>query len=121
MVSAISKDSRIEIRKSFLGTSVSYRATGSKIKVFKAECSAECGQQMERVLKSTDASLEKTVQTTAQFKETPMGHYMLEGLVSADHEYVALRLYRFVELSYSPVTELKVYEGAKAQIVSRLF
>lgn len=123
MAKAISQDSRVSITKTMLGlcSKVIYLPTGSSIKVFKAECSIETGRQMERIIKSTDATFDQVVTAADKFKEATLGNYLLEALVSADHEFVALRLYRFADLKYSPITSLTVFEGRKAKKVGKLF
>ena len=122
-VRALSQDSRILISKTFLGlgTKVTYVPTGSSVKVIKAECSAETGRQMESLLKSSGAAFDKTLAATPKFVETSPGNFLLEGLLSADHEYVALRLYHYADFKYNPATDLVVYEGEQARKMAALF
>ncbi|MBQ7742708.1 MAG: hypothetical protein IJT90_07290 [Bacteroidaceae bacterium] len=123
MAKALSKDSRIEIKKGFLGmgATATYTTTGSKLQVIKAECTLECGQRMERIINSKDAALDKQLSVATKFKETVPGQCMLEAVVSADHAFVAMRLYRFTELGFAATTDLAVYEGDTARKVAQLF
>ena len=52
--------------------------------------------------------------------ETPNGNYILEACVSRDGTYVALLLLQYKQLDYEPVTDVLVYEGESAQIISRI-
>lgn len=120
IASTLSSDARIQIKKSFLGTKVTYQPTGCSIKSSKKEYSVEDGEKIQAILSQPeDALLGNTDQKP--FTEAGLGNYKLELCLAADRQFAALRLYRFSELCYTPVTDLKIYEGKAAERVAALF
>lgn len=121
MGTAISQDPRISIKKSLFSTRLVYVPTRSSVKIFKTECSAEMGRQLQKLLTCPDAELAEAVRSIGRFEKTPLGNYQLQGCLSADHQFAVLQLYQYSALSYVPVSELRIYEGAAAQAVGALF
>jgi len=118
----ICADNRVYISKSWLGlkTTVKSVSTGSVIVAKKIELSLQDGDSLRRVLQSSDEMMLKSLETF-HLKETPNGNYMLEACVSRDETYVALLLLQYKQLDYVPVTNVLVYEGENARIISRMF
>ena len=46
-----------------------------------------------------------------------MGQFRLEAAYAQDGAYLALQLFRFVDFTYSPQSEMVVYEGDDAKAV----
>lgn len=117
----ISTDSRISIKKGFLGfgTKVVYNPTLSKVKAFKKEYSPVDGEIIYLLLNLPIAQLiDKNIQ---KIPESSMGHYLLEGCLSQDHMFVALQLSRYINFCYEPVSDVKIYEGTEAEKIALLF
>lgn len=43
------------------------------------------------------------------------GNVMVDMMLTADHEFVALQCLRYQQLAYTPVTEVYTYEGVEAR------
>lgn len=123
MADAIFSNDKISLKKSFMGfgTSVVYTPTGSKIKAIGEEYSQDAGNKIEAVINAKDENLEAAVNAAAGIKAIAMSTIRLEGCISDDHEFVALQLLAYKDLRYSPITDIKIYEGKSAEIVSKLF
>ena len=123
MADVIFSNDKISLKKSFMGfsTSVIYTPTGSTVKAFGEEYSQDAGNKIEAVINAKDENLEAAVNEAAGVKPSAMSTIRLEGCISADHEFVALQLLSYKDLRYTPITDVRIYEGKSAEIVSRLF
>ena len=104
-----------------LSTSVIYTPTGSTVKAIGEEYSQDGGNKIEAVINAKDENLEAAVNEAAGVKPAAMSNIRLEGCISADHEFVALQLLAYKDLRYTPITDVRIYEGKAAEIVSKLF
>ncbi len=120
MSSDLVNDSRISVKKSFFGlsTSVVYLTTNSKVKALKKEYDPDNGNMLKCVLTADKAKQPAMLAGLESLAETHLGNYMLEMCVSDDHQFVALRLFHYQELRYTPVTPLLTYEGEDASLVA---
>ena len=84
----------IEVKKGFLGlsTKLIYKPTNSEVKIKENEYSAEDGKKLETILAS-----------------------------KPEDQFAAAMLLSFKDLSYTPVTDLRVYEGKAAEAFAKLF
>ncbi|BCS85953.1 hypothetical protein prwr041_18460 [Prevotella herbatica] len=123
MADAIFSNDKITLKKSFMGfgNSVVYTPTGSKIKAIGEEYSQDAGNKIEAVINAKDENLEAAVKEATGVKSAAMSSIRLEGCISDDHEFVALQLLAYKDFRYSPITDVRIYEGKSAEIVSRLF
>ena len=123
MAEAIFANEKISVKKSFMGlsTSVVYTPTGSAVKAIGEEYNQEDGNKIEAVINAKDENLEVAVKAAAGVKPAAMSNIRLEGCLSADHEFVALQLLAYRDLRYSPITDVRIYEGKAAEMVSKLF
>ena len=48
----------------------------------------------------------------------PNGNYCMELCVARDGSFCAVQLFRYAELEYVPITEVKTYEGHEAELLS---
>ena len=124
MADVIFSNDKISIKKSFMGlsTSVVYTPTGSTVNAIGEEYSQDGGNKIEAVINAKDEEdLEVAVNAAAGVKPSAMSTIRLEGCISADHEFVALQLLSYKDLRYTPITDVRIYEGKAAEIVSKLF
>ena len=118
----ICADARVCVSKSFMGlkTTVKYVPTGSVVDVKNYELSVQDGGCLLHILHSSRDKLLNEMETF-RLKEVPNGNYKLEACVSQDGEFVALLLLHFKDYSYERVTDVLVYEGEDAKIISKMF
>ena len=123
MAEAIFANEKISVKKSFMGlsTSVVYTPTSSAVKAIGEEYNQEDGNKIEAVINAKNENLEVAVKAAAGVKPAAMSNIRLEGCLSADHEFVALQLLAYRDLRYSPITDVRIYEGKAAEMVSKLF
>lgn len=112
----------IEVKKGFLGlsTKLIYKPTNSEVKIKENEYSAEDGKKLETILASKPEDMADAIgKHPVSVKE--LGNARLEACVSSDRQFAAAMLLSFKDLSYTPVTDLRVYEGKAAEAFAKLF
>lgn len=112
----------IEVKKGFLGlgTKLIYKPTDSVVKIKENEYSAEDGKKLETILAAKPENLDDTISKNPVYVKE-LGNARLEACVSSDHQFAAVMLLSFKDLSYSPVTGMHVYEGKAAEAFAKLF
>lgn len=115
----LSNDSRVSVKSSFFGIFCTpvYQPTHSKISSLKKEYAQEDGGKLERILNANSTDKAQKIANIASLKEAPLGNYLLELCHSDDKQFVALRLFKFSQMVYQPVTELYTFEGDEAQLI----
>ena len=122
MWNTICADARISISKSLFGlrTTATYTPTNSVIDANTFEYSPADGERLKRLL---DTPCEKLAASIGDYHPKPAvnGNYMAEVCTSRDGAFLAVQLLQFINLSYSPVTGVLVFEGDAARTVRQLF
>lgn len=121
MSSDLAKDARISVSKSFFGlcTKAVYTPTQSPLTARRREYSVEDGGRLARALKADKPA--QQLAALGHIEEVGCGNYLLECCLSADHAFAALRLYRYEQLRYEPVTGICIFEKEEAATVASLF
>ncbi len=115
----LSNDSRVSIKNSLFGLccTATYTPTDSKLISKKIEYSQEDGGKLERALSAKADSRQQTFSNMGKLPEAHLGNYLLEMCYSADHEFVALRLFKFSQMLYQPVTDTCIFEDGDAETI----
>ena len=123
MGKAVSGHIHVAIKKSFfwLKQTGIYTPTMSPIEVRIYDFNQDLGRRIEKMLNSTEDKLEEAVKDIGRINSVTIGNVQLEVCLSQDHQFAALQLFRYAELMYHPVTQVKFYEGEKAALISTLF
>lgn len=121
MAEALSNDSRINISRGFLGlkTNLTYAPTSSKINLKVNEYAPDMEGRLTQLLQTDGKAMRSEVEK-GKLPTVAVGPFRLEIACSQDYEYLAVQLFRFSNFNYSPMTEMKVYEGDDALAVSAL-
>ena len=119
MSKRIAKDDRVSINKSLFGllSCAVYKPTSSKLTARKIEYRKETGEKIEDALKLPKEKQAEQLAAIGKLPRTTLGNYLLEECHSADNSFAALRLYKFTEMSYQPVTEVCYFENDAAKTV----
>ena len=117
MAEAIAQDSRISIKKTLFGQKATYIATGSAVKAYKHEYSAENGEVIKQLLKCPSEQVEAFVSETPRPSLTGVGPLLLEICASCDKQFAALQAFTYYDLSYHPIQDIRVFEGKAAESV----
>ncbi len=122
MGKSVTKHPNISIQTSFFGlcTTRIYTPTGSKVRPLTHDYSPETGRILESILDCDKNQLEAMLQRKSEIAETTLGNMRLEVALSDDHQFVAVQLFRFVNLLFEPVTDVKFYEGREAELIAGL-
>lgn len=118
----ICNDSRISIQKSFFGlrTIANYRPTNSVIEVHTYGYSPSDGSYIKHILE-TPGSMPTQIANGFKPKPIANGNYQAEVSMSADRNFLAVKLFQFERLNYVAVTDTLVFEGESARALSGLF
>ena len=113
---------QIQIKKTLFGllTKITYVPTGSSIRVKQNEYNADAGVLLQNILSADGDKAVKLLQEE-DIRPGVIGSIRLDACLSDDHQFVALQLLRFSDLTYQPITKMKVYEGGVAEAFCKLF
>ncbi len=120
MGAEVLNNNNITTRKSFFGETVIYTPTGSKVKGHQFEYTASDGQILQSLLNAPEAKLEKLVEGARGKLAVAIGSTRLDMCVSADRQFAAFQLFKFLNLTYQRDSEVKIYEGASAKLLADL-
>ena len=122
MWDTIRTDKRININKSFFGlrTTAVYNPTNSEIDAMTAEFSPADGNELKRILESPHNQMAAATENFHP-KHIANGNFLAEVCASRDESFVAVQLHQFMRMSYEPVTDVLVFEGADAHLIKQLF
>lgn len=121
MAGSLSALSQIEIKKSWLGlkTDIIYVPTHSSIRVIQNEYDATNGKALQQLIQSTANDLvEKAAKS--DIKKASIGNVRLDACISADNQFAAIQLLHFIDLTYTPIMDMKVFEGEQAEALIKV-
>ena len=121
MAGAVSSHENIIIKKSLFSTKAVYAPTQSGIKAKILEYSQTEGERLERLLGMPIDKMMDEIQHKGKPVAGAVGNFRLEICLSADSQFCAMQLFRFLELTYRPVIEPLFYEGSDADKAAQLF
>jgi len=112
----------ISVNKSLFGlrTNVVYMPTSSEVKGFTREYATVPGQRVEALLATDPSQLERVVEGMDKIEGNDIGTMRLEGCVSNDRQFAAFQLFTYSQYLYKPLTEVKIYEGHDAELISKV-
>ena len=121
MAGAVSSHENIIIKKSLFSTKAVYAPTQSGVKAKILEYSPTEGERLERLLNMPIDKMMDEIQRKGKPVAGDVGNFRLEVCLSTDRQFCAIQLFRFLELTYRPVTEPLFYEGSDADKAAQLF
>ncbi|MGM9812763.1 MAG: hypothetical protein ACI30V_07935 [Muribaculaceae bacterium] len=123
MTDKVIENENIDIRESFFGLvkRAYYLPTESKINVSLKDLDIETGIRVKKLLDSHNDNLKEDVAELGEVKESPISNMRLEVCVSCDGQFAAFQLLRFMGIDYRPITDVRIFEGADAELVSSVF
>ncbi len=120
MAQALSQNQHITIKKSLFGTKALYAPSQSKLEVSIVEYTPTEGERLERLLALPIEKIAAELQAKGKPSATSVGQYRLEAVVSADHQFAAVQLFRFTDFSYNAVSQLVCCEGNEVETLCKL-
>lgn len=119
MAQMLSQQGLITVKSSFFGLKKSYIyvPTGSMLSGITNEYNPQEGEQLIRLAQLSPEQMNTEVTAKGKPQPTPVGHIRMELCASADHQYVAFSIYRFVDFAYQPIFPPRCFEGAQAELV----
>ena len=120
MAAALSSYTNITIKKSLFSTKAVYEPTQSTVEPIVLEYTPTSGENLAHLLSLPLDKMAEQIKLKGKPAIAPIGHFHLEVCLSADHQFCALQLFRFMDFSYSPVFETRFYEGKDVETIVKL-
>lgn len=119
---AVTAHEHIYVKQRFLGfsTKVYYKPTLSLVDCTRNYYTLSSGNEIQQFLLKFQSDPKCAEKTHLSMHYDPNGNYSLEMCASRDGLFVALQLFRYSELSYNAVTDIKIYEGKEAELLYRV-
>ena len=123
MAKTITDNTNIEIVKSFwgLGKKLVYKPTQSKVNL-SIKCFTPEVEHSVMALLSTPAKAlaDAAKRLGPKIKAVDVSSCRLEACVSADRQFAAYQLFRYVDFGFQPISDVVTFEGEAAQIVTNI-
>lgn len=113
--------SNITIQKSLLGEKVIYTPTGSRVKAYQREYASSDGQLLQRIFNASDDQLEGLVEKARGVVKSAIGSTRVDMCISADRQFAAFQMFKFLNLSYQRDGNVRIFEGYTANLIADLF
>lgn len=121
MAPQVLNHSNITIQKSLLGEKVIYTPTGSRVKAYQREYASSDGQLLQRIFNASDDQLEALVEKARGVVKSAIGSTRVDMCISADRQFAAFQIFKFLNLSYQRDGNVRIYEGYTANLIADLF
>ncbi len=121
MAPQVLNHSNITIQKSLLGEKVIYTPTGSRVKAYQREYASSDGQLLQRIFNASDDQLEALVEKARGVVKSAIGSTRVDMCISADRQFAAFQMFKFLNLSYQRDGNVRIYEGYAANLIADLF
>ena len=78
--------------------------------------------EMDETIAACDKiSVKKSFSENLKIERVEVSNVRVDAAVSADSQFAAVQLLRFMDYLYQPVSEVRMFEGPAAQAVCSLF
>ena len=116
---AVSAHQNIYVKQGFLGfgTKVYYRPTLSLVDCTRKYYTISSGNEIHQFLLKFQNDPRIAEKTHLSLQYDPNGNYCLETCIARDGQFAALQLFRYSDLAYNAVTDIKIYEGKEAELL----
>ncbi len=118
MAQEVLSHSNITTQKTFLGEKVIYTPTGSKVKAYQREYSTSDGELAARLLTAPEGKLEQMAAKARGVIKPAIGSIRIDMCISADRQFAAFQVFKFVNLVYQRDSDVIIYEGYNANLLA---
>ena len=120
MASVVASHPHIFVKHGFLGlySKVYYRPTLAEVDCIRNYYTVSSGNAIHQFLLKFQNDPSCAEHTHLKLDFDPNGNYCMELCVARDGSFCAVQLFRYGELEYVPVNEVKIYEGREAELLS---
>ena len=91
-----------------------YTPTNSKLHHFTRDYASLLAGELKDLFKLDDEAFGKRLQKYSRFEQSVNGNVQVDGYVSADKQFVSLRLYQYSQIDYQPISERHYLQGEDA-------
>ncbi|MBO5619151.1 MAG: hypothetical protein J5902_04110 [Paludibacteraceae bacterium] len=113
----------IACKSSFFGLfhHLVYTPTNSRISDYSRYYGHVVRDEMQDLFSLDDDQFVQRLSKLTTYEEAVNGNVLVEGHVSADKQFVSLRLYLYEQIDYQPVSKTYFLQGETAQQAVRVF
>ena len=98
-----------------------YTPTNSRITDYARYYGHIVRDELRDLFSLEDSKFEQRLSKLHAYEESINGNVLVEGHVSADKQFVSLRLYLYEQIDYRPVSKTYFLQGEAAQQAVRVF
>ena len=98
-----------------------YTPTDSRITGYSRYYSHIVRDELRDLFSLEDSRFEQRLAQLPAYEEAVNGNVLVEGHISADKQFVSLRLYLYEQIDYRPVSKICFLQGEAAQQAVRVF
>ena len=98
-----------------------YTPTNSRITDYSRYYSHTVRDEMRDLFSQEDSKFEQRLAKLPAYEEAVNGNVLVEGHVSADKQFVSLRLYLYEQIDYRTVSKTYFLQGEAAQQAVKVF
>ena len=122
MAQAIFANENISVEKTFLGlkTKLTYKPTGSPIEAKEFDFTPDMGEKMLKLLKTPAEKFDAAIANIGNIPSTPIGHFHLEVIASADGQFTAMQMFRFADFKFQKETEIVYLDAHCAEQIKSI-
>jgi len=122
MANDLISSGEVNIVSKFFGLSkdMVYTSTNSKVEGEVLEFKVEAEQEIKKLFNKSIEELSSMEEHGIRRKVATLGNIKLDICKSEDNEFVAIRLYKYEQYEYKPISDLKIFKGNDAKTMLRL-
>jgi len=98
-----------------------YSPTNSRLRFFSRFYGAVVRDELKDLFRLDDEAFAKRLKKDIKYEQAYNGNMLVEGFVSADKQFVALRLLQYAQIDYQPLSEAHYLQGNAATQAVKVF
>ena len=119
----ITRHPDIALKSTFFGlfSHLEYLPTNSRLHFFSRFYGTIVRDELKDLFRLDDEAFAKRLSKGIKYEQAYNGNVLVEGFISADKQFVALRLLQFAQIDYQPVSEVYYLKGEAADKAATTF
>ncbi|MBQ7192124.1 MAG: hypothetical protein IJS00_04550 [Paludibacteraceae bacterium] len=98
-----------------------YTPTNSKLHHFECCYPPLLAGELKDLFSLDDEKFAARLTKCSKYEQSINGNLLVNGYVSADKQFVSLRLYQFSQIDYQPVSDIRYLQGESAFKAAQVF
>lgn len=98
-----------------------YLPTNSRLHFFSRFYGSVVRDELKDLFRLDDEAFAKRINKDIKYEQAYNGNVLVEGFVSVDKQFVALRLLQYAQIDYQPVSDIHYMQGNAATQAAKTF